>query len=64
VLERARVTDASGRSVDLEHLRLPRPEESAEAEAAEEQAAEAQAAEQPPAATEVGSATSIRPIGS
>jgi trigger factor len=64
VLERARVTDASGRSVDLEHLRLPRPEESAEAEAAEEQAAEDQAAEQPTAATEVGSATSIRPIGS
>jgi len=69
VLERARVTDASGRSVDLEHLRLPRPEESAEAEAAEEQAAEEQAAEeqaaeQPPAATEAGSATSIRPIGS
>jgi trigger factor len=64
VLERARVTDASGRSVDLEHLRLPRPEESAEAEAAEEQAAEEQAAEQPPAAAEAGSATSIRPIGS
>jgi trigger factor len=64
VLERARVTDASGRSVDLEHLRLPRPEESAEAEAAEEQAAEEQAAEQPPAATEARSATSIRPIGS
>jgi len=64
VLERARVTDASGRSVDLEHLRLPRPEESAEAEAAEEQAAEEQAADQPPAATEAGSATSIRPIGS
>jgi trigger factor len=64
VLERARVTDASGRSVDLEHLRLPQPEESAEAEAAEEQAAEEQAAEQPPAATEAGSATSIRPIGS
>lgn len=64
VLERARVTDASGRSVDLEHLRLPRPEESAEAEAAEEQAAEEQAAEQSPAATEAGSATSIRPIGS
>ena len=59
MLERARVTDASGHSVDLEHLRLPRPEESAEAEAAEEQAAE-----QPPAATEAGSATSIRPIGS
>ena len=61
VLERAHVTDASGRTVELEHLRLPRPEESAEAEAAEEQAAEEQAA---PAATEVGSATSIRPIGS
>jgi trigger factor len=60
VLERAHVTDASGRAVELEHLRLPRPEESAEAEAAEEQAAEQQA----PAATEVGSATSIRPIGS
>ena len=55
VLERAHVTDASGRSVELEHLRLPRPEESAEAEAAEEQAAEEQAAEQPPAATEAGS---------
>jgi trigger factor len=60
VLERASVTDASGHSVDLEHLRLPRPEESAEAEAAEEQAAE----QQPPAVTEAGSATSIRPIGS
>ena len=61
VLERAHVTDASGRTVDLEHLRLPRPEESAEAEAAEEQAAE-QRGRRPP--TEVGSATSIRPIGS
>jgi trigger factor len=60
VLERANVTDASGRTVELEHLRLPRPAESAEAEAAEQQAAEQQA----PAATEVGSATSIRPIGS
>jgi trigger factor len=61
VLERANVTDASGRTVELEHLRLPRPEESAEAEVAEEEAA---AAQQPPAGTEPGSATSIRPIGS
>jgi trigger factor len=63
VLERARVTDASGRRVDLEHLRLPRPEESAEAEAAEEAAV---GAGRGPAAgrPETGSATSIRPIGS
>jgi trigger factor len=62
VLERAHVTDASGRAVELEHLRLPPPEESAEDEAAEEQAAEAAApaASAPP---EAGAATSIRPIG-
>ena len=66
VLERANVTDASGRIVELEHLRLPRAAESAEAGAAEERAAEQeQAAEQrAPGAIEPGSATSIRPIGS
>jgi trigger factor len=58
VLERAHVTDASGSTVDLEHLRLPRPEDG-------EVADEAAGAEQPAAgAPEVGSATSIRPIGS
>jgi trigger factor len=55
VLERANVTDASGRTVELEHLRLPRPEDGAE---------DAEVAEEPEAAPEVGSATSIRPIGS
>jgi trigger factor len=62
VLERAHVTDTSGRTVELEHLRLPRPEESAQAEEAEEQAAAAQAEAAAP--TEASSATSIRPIGS
>jgi trigger factor len=58
VLERAHVTDASGSTVDLEHLRLPRPEDG-------EVTDEAAGAEQPAAgAPEVGSATSIRPIGS
>jgi trigger factor len=58
VLERATITDASGRPVDLEHLRLPQAEENygTEAETDAETAAEAPA--------EVGSATSIRPIGS
>jgi trigger factor len=52
VLERATVTDASGRPVDLEALR-PRPQVE---EAAEEQPE--------PAAPQAASATSIRPIGS
>jgi trigger factor len=65
VLERANVTDESGRAVELEHLRLPRPEDGAEAEAAQEQAGQDQAAqEQAPAPGTAGSATSIRPIGS
>jgi trigger factor len=57
VLERAKVTDASGNDVDLEHLRLPRltdePEEAPEADAEVE-----------PVPADAGSATSIRPIGS
>jgi trigger factor len=56
VLERANVTDASGRTVELEHLRLNRPDE-------DEGESDAGAESDPPAA-EVGSATSIRPIGS
>jgi trigger factor len=59
VLERAKVTDASGNDVDLEHLRLPRltdePDEAAEA---------AEAAEAEAVPSDAGSATSIRPIGS
>lgn len=55
VLERATVTDASGRPVDLEALR-PRPE-------VEEGAAEDTEAA-PPVATGPASATSILPIGS
>ena len=62
---RANVTDESGRAVELEHLRLTRPEDGAEAEAAQEQAGQDQAArEQAPAPGTAGSATSIRPIGS
>ncbi|HEY6748889.1 MAG TPA: trigger factor, partial [Mycobacteriales bacterium] len=57
VLERAKVTDASGNAVDLEHLRLPRRDDAAEE--APEAETEAQAV---PA--DAGSATSIRPIGS
>jgi trigger factor len=57
VLERAKVTDASGNDVDLEHLRLPRltdePDEAAEPEG-----------EADPVPADAGSATSIRPIGS
>jgi len=57
VLERAKVTDASGNDVDLEHLRLPRlidePDEAPEPETEAE-----------PAPADAGSATSIRPIGS
>jgi trigger factor len=52
VLERATVTDASGRPVDLEALR-PKP-----------QVQDAEEPEAAPAATEAASATSIRPIGS
>ena len=52
VLERATVTDASGRPVDLEALR-PRP-----------QVEEAAEAEPEPVPAEAASATSIRPIGS
>jgi trigger factor len=57
VLERANVTDASGRTVDLEHLRLPRPAEESD-DAAESQS------EAEPVPADAGSATSIRPIGS
>jgi trigger factor len=57
VLERANVTDASGRTVDLEHLRLPRQTEESD-EAAEDQR------EAEPVPADAGSATSIRPIGS
>jgi trigger factor len=57
VLERANVTDASGRPVDLEHLRLPRLTE--ESDEAEESATEAE-----PVPADAASATSIRPIGS
>jgi hypothetical protein len=60
VLERATITDASGRTVDLEHLRLPRLEDS-EDEAGSE---DSDSAEAPASAPEAGSATSIRPIGS
>ena len=60
MLERAHVTDASGNPVELEHLRLPRPDEGEAAGEATGEAAEEQA---DPAVTEVGSATSIRPIG-
>jgi trigger factor len=64
VLERANVTDASGRAVELEHLRLPRPDESADVEAQELAAEDEQATEQQAqGATSPGSATSIRPIG-
>jgi trigger factor len=60
VLERAKVTDASGNDVDLEHLRLPRlSDESDESDEAPEPEVEADAV---PA--DAGSATSIRPIGS
>jgi trigger factor len=58
VLERANITDASGRPVELEHLRLSAEDEGA---GAEDEAAEENAAAAPP---EAGSATSIRPIGS
>jgi trigger factor len=54
VLERATITDASGRTVDLEALR-PRPQVDA---------AEAEADLEAPAATGPASATSILPIGS
>jgi trigger factor len=56
VLERAVITDASGRTVNLEHLRLP----GAEADAAEAEAG----VESRSAPAEAASATSIRPIGS
>jgi trigger factor len=61
VLERANVTDASGRTVELEHLRLPRPDEAGEAGEGD---AAGSADGAPAAAPEAGSATSIRPIGS
>jgi trigger factor len=61
VLERAKVTDASGRPVDLSALRRPRAGE--EAEEAEEAAAGA-APTPPPAAAGPASATSILPVGS
>ena len=57
VLERAKVTDASGNAVDLEHLRLPQPDDDAE----EVPEPEPEAAAVP---ADAGSATSIRPIGS
>ena len=57
VLERAKVTDASGNAVDLEHLRLPRLADGDEE--APEPEPEAAAV-----ASDAGSATSIRPIGS
>ena len=58
VLERANVTDESGNTVDLEHLRLPR-----QAEDGDDTAEPAETAAEP-VPSEVGSATSIRPIGS
>jgi len=61
VLERATVTDGSGRPVDLEALRRRPADEAAgdeEGEAAEAQAPAAAAADDP------ASATSIRPLGS
>jgi trigger factor len=59
VLERATITDASGRTVDLDALR-PRPQ----VDAAEAEADLETEPEQPPAASSASSATSIRPIGS
>ena len=68
VLERAQVTDASGRPVDLSTLaRRPETGETVEAEEAEE-AEEARSAFEPAAAPaapdDPASATSIRPLGS
>ncbi|HEV7654913.1 MAG TPA: trigger factor [Mycobacteriales bacterium] len=56
VLERATITDTSGNTVDLEHLRLSRPDDGETGEAEETPEAAA-------VASEAGSATSIRPIG-
>jgi len=56
VLERAAVTDASGRTVDLEALRRRPPADAAEAEV--------EAEPEPVPVADAGSATSIRPIGS
>jgi trigger factor len=66
VLERARITDASGRPVDLEALR--RRPETGETVAAEEEAPAEPAAPEPAApaaaAYDPASPTSIRPLGS